>query len=232
MKREASTRANKYIKKHLSPETFVKKEREAAGKPPLKEELAKLNPPLTLEQEERLPIYIYDLLTFDKKIVNEKWAKELSTKLVIWVNETEDAIKIGEFLQKEKVYWEDFNNLKKRFPFLEMACKYANNILGNKRERNILEEKWNATAGMYMMNKYDEDWKQETERRDSIKLKQSQATFTDLKGILEVVAAQTPHTEEVAEALKTKNPKLGVCDGDSEGTYAASGTAISSKGKV
>jgi len=195
----------------------VNKERKKQGLPSLKDELFQLNPPLTPEQEEKIPPVYLDMLTFSKKIVNEQWAIELAKRLITWVHTTPDAIKINEFLVSQGIPREAFDNFMLRYKILKDANKYVREVLGNIRERKVLTGDWETNPGMFMMGVYDPDWHNEMLRRDDVKLKQNKTSAEDLTEILKIVLHQTPHTEEVARSLLEKGKNViesGVVDSD------------------
>lgn len=207
----------------------VNKERSKQGLPTLSEELFQLNPPLTPEQEAKIPPVYLDMLTFSKKIVNEQWAIEVAKRLITWVHTTPGAIKINEFLVLQGIPRESFDNFMLRYKVLKDANKYAREVLGNTRERNILSGDWQTNPGMFMMGVYDPDWHNEMLRRDDVKLKQNKTSVEDLTGILKIVMQSTPHTEEVARSLVEKGSNAIAESGSSFTDIAPTTADISSK---
>lgn len=194
---------------HRDAVMYVKSERIAQGYPPdSKDELRAIeadrqrNVALRKEQPKAIPYQYLDTLTFSKKIATDMWAERVAKELIEWVENNPSAIKINEFIRQKGIFHRDFFYLASKHERLGQAVEYAKRALGDIRERNILENKWNASAGMYMMNHYDPDWKAETERRDSVKLQQSQTSTTDLTQILGVVMKPAELTDEVRQSLE------------------------------
>lgn len=200
---------------HRDAVMYVKSERIAQGYPPdSKDELRAIeadrqrNIKLRNEQPNAIPYQYLDTLTFSKKIATDMWADRVARELVDWVEANPSAIKINEFIRLKGIYHRDFFYLASKHERLGQAVEYAKRALGDIRERNILENKWNANAGMYMMNHYDPDWKAETDRRDSVKLQQNQTTTTDLTQILGVVMKPPEITDEVRISLERFKRKV------------------------
>lgn len=142
-----------------------------------------------------------DTKTFTRKIADEMWAKKVAQELVEWVNKPRDdgrdKIHLGEFFIEKGIYHRDFHRLSKRYEVLAQAADYAIKVLGCIRERNILENKWNPTAGMFMMGHYNEDWAAEMRRREEAKQKQNITNTIDLAGIVRDTIRPVAPTEEV-----------------------------------
>lgn len=149
-----------------------------------------------------------DLFTFSKKTTSPTWAESFARELVAWARNTPDAIKVNEFLMMKGVSMLDFHHLFVQYPILKEAYNIAKSILGNTRERNVLENKWNASAGIFMMGHYDEDWRKETERREAAKVKQAEATGVDFKALMLDMTAPVAPTEEVREKLAKDKKRM------------------------
>lgn len=175
---------------------FVNRERTAEGLLPIdhshdKEEARKKS------QDPCLTMSYYDTITFSRHVISEQWATRVAKELVQWVEANPDAIKINEFLRLKGIYYRDFYYFVGRFEILEKALNYAKRALGDYRERNVLERKWDSSCGQYMMNHYSDEWREETERRDKVKSEQNQTTNVDLTEILKIVMKPQAPTEEV-----------------------------------
>ena len=200
---------------HRDAVMYVKGERIAQGYPPdAKDELRAIelvrqkNAQEMAKQGKDIPYQYLDALTFSKKIATEMWAERTARELIQWVEANPCAIKINEFVRQKGLFPRDFDYLVSKYEKLRNAVDYAKRALGDNRERNVLENKWNASAGMYMMNHYDPDWKAETERRDKAKSDQNATTVTDLTSILGVVMKPTPITDEVKKSLERFRDKV------------------------
>ena len=142
-----------------------------------------------------------DTKTFTRRIANEMWANKVAKALVAWVKrpreDGKDPIKLTEFFMEEGIYHRDFHRLAKRYDVLGHAADFALKALGNIRERNVLENKWNAAAGMFMMGHYDDDWAAELRRREEAKQKQNAISTIDLSAIVKETIKPVAATEEV-----------------------------------
>jgi hypothetical protein len=175
---------------------FVNRERTAEGLLPIDHSRDK-------EQERKksqdpcLTMSYYDTITFSRHVISEQWATRVAKELVQWVEANPDAIKINEFLRLKGIYYRDFYYFVGKYEILEKALNYAKRALGDYRERNVLERKWDSSCGQYMMGHYSDEWREETERRDKVKSEQNQTTNVDLTDILKVVMKPQAPTEEV-----------------------------------
>ena len=143
-----------------------------------------------------------DTQTFSKKIVYANWADRVASEMREWVLRPRKAdepqpMKITEFFREKGIYHRDFYRLMKRYPILEYSLNFALQALGDIRERNVLENKWNAPAGMFMMGHYDEDWRKETERREAAKVKQVIAAGVNIEAVMDAMTIPVAPTEEV-----------------------------------
>jgi hypothetical protein len=147
-----------------------------------------------------------DTQTFSRRVVTENWANRVAKELVDWINaprerdesgNVKDPIKLNEFFREKGIFHRDFYRLAQKYEVLQFAIEYAKYALGDIRERNVLEGKWNANAGMFMMGQYDPIWKQELERREAAKLKQAEAAGVDFKAIVADMMSPVAPTEEV-----------------------------------
>ena len=153
-----------------------------------------------------------DTHTFTKKIVYGNWADRVAKELIEWASmprspEEMQPMKITEFLREKGIYFRDFKRLMDKHEILQKAHDFAKQALGDIRERNVLENKWNATAGMRMMGHYDENWQKETERLEGAKLKQASASSTDFKALIASVMTPAEPTEEV-RLIKEKHASV------------------------
>jgi hypothetical protein len=205
------------IEQHDKAVDYVRAERKKAGLPAeVRKEMADIEEK-HVRQSWRVknkqtsaitsPIDSYlDTWTFDRKIVTANWSDRVAKELVQWINMPREAgkepAKLTEFFREKGIYHEDFYRLAKQYPILEKAIDYALQALGDFRERNVLENRWNASAGMFMMGHYDKDWQAENERRENAKLKQAAASGTDFKAIITDMLAPVSSTEEVRLRLE------------------------------
>lgn len=138
-----------------------------------------------------------DTKTFSRRIVTENWAERVAKELVQWVEATPGAIKLNEFFREKGIYHRDFYRIAKKHPILESAIDYALRALGDTRERKVLQNEWNSSAGMFMMGHYDEDWRAEMTRREDARLKQTIANTVDIAAIVKETIEPVSPTEEV-----------------------------------
>lgn len=198
---------------------YVKAERKKAGLPedPKEEEAlieerlvrAELRESKGADISSELDSYL-DTHTFSKKIVYANWADRVAKELVEWASrprkpEEPQPMKVTEFFREKGIFHRDFHRLKKRYPVLEKAFDFALQAIGDIRERNMLENKWNASVGMYTMGYYDEDWRKEQERREAAKVKQAAAAGADVKALMLDMTTPVAPTEEVR--LKVERDK-------------------------
>ena len=208
---------------HVAAVNYVNKERKAEGLPSsVSEEIAMIEEKLVRKDLAKggsirsdLDSYL-DTQSFSRKIVTANWADRVAKELVEWINKPRDVdadgnvkhpIKITEFFQEKGIYHRDFHKLKQKFPILEQAWDYAQMVLGNIRERNMLEGKWNPTVGMYTMGQYDPKWREEQDRREAAKVKQAEATAVDFKALMLDMTAPVAPTEEVRAKLESDNKR-------------------------
>jgi hypothetical protein len=201
---------------------FVKEERKLAGLPAdSKREEADIEEKLVREElrdkkgvsiQSDLDTYL-DTNTFTKKIVYGNWAERVAYELRDWIlkergpNEKE-PMKITEFFREKGIFHRDFHRLKMKYPILQDAYDFAIQAIGDVRERNVLENKWNTQAGMFMMRHYDEDWRKEADRRDAAKTKQTSNTNIDLKALVTDLLTPVPSTEEVRVKVEKDKKKI------------------------
>lgn len=147
-----------------------------------------------------------DTKTFTRKIANAMWAERVAHELVEWIDapreDGKQPIKLTEFFREKGIYHRDFHRLSKQYEILAQAADYALRALGDIRERNVLENKWNPTAGMFMMGHYDEDWATEMRRREEAKQKQNVSQTIDLAAIVRETIKPVAPTEEVRVKLE------------------------------
>lgn len=203
---------------HIAAVRYVRRERVKAGLPAeVKEELEsieeeaikrelrssrKMDAKDKLHAAECKTIEDYlDTKTFTRRVANEMWANKVAQELVEWVHrprpDGHDPIKLTEFFMEKGIYHRDFHRLSKRYDVLAQAADYALKALGCVRERNVLENKWNAAAGMFMMGHYDDDWAAEIRRREEAKQKQNISQTVDLAAIVRDTIMPVAPTEEV-----------------------------------
>jgi hypothetical protein len=154
-----------------------------------------------------------DTQSFSRKIVTANWADRVAKELVEWINkprspEEVQPMKITEFFREKGIFHRDFYLLAKKHDILQKALDYALQALGDIRERNVLEGKWNPNAGMFMMGHYDENWRKEQERREAAKVKQAEATGVDFKALMLDMTAPVAPTEEVRAKLESDKKRI------------------------
>lgn len=225
-KKEEAQRKKKWqsgyeLSPHIAAVRYVRSERVKAGLPAeVKEELESIEEESVRREFRRLKssrkmdakdkvhavdcktIEEYlDTKTFTRRVANEMWADKVAKELVAWIKKPRedgrDHIKLTEFFREQGIYHRDFHRLSKKYPILEQAAEYAKLALGDVRERNILEGKWNVQAGMFMMGHYDEEWMAEMRRREEAKQKQSLSQTVDLAAIVRDTISPVAPTEEV-----------------------------------
>lgn len=156
-----------------------------------------------------------DTKTFTRKIANEMWANKVAEELVEWVNrprlDGHDPIQLAEFFIEKGIYHRDFHRLSRKYEILAQAADYALRALGCVRERNVLENKWNPTAGMFMMGHYNDDWATEMRRREEAKQKQNVSQTVDFTAIVRDAIKPVAPTEEVRKKLE-KDEKRRIQD--------------------
>lgn len=191
---------------------YVKAERKKAGLPEnVKDEIAAIEDKMATKELSKggsinsdIDKYL-DTQTFSHKIVTANWAERIARELKCWVDKPyppeNPPIKITEFFREAGIYHRDFYRIAKKYEILQQALDYALQTLGDIRERYVLENRWNASAGMYMMGLYDEEWRKEIQRREAAKLKQAEATGTDVKALFLEMTKPVASTEEVRKKL-------------------------------
>lgn len=194
---------------------YVNEERRKMGAPvKLKDELALIEDSFATKELAKgasivSPLDSYlDTQTFERRIVNANWAERVAKELKAWIDRPyppeHPPIKITEFFREAGIYHRDFYRIAKQHEILQQALEYALQVLGDIRERYILENRFNSTAGMYMMGFYDEDWRKEIKRREDAKLKQAQASGTDIKAVVLDMLKPVSATAEVQAQVSQK----------------------------
>lgn len=192
---------------------YVKMQRKKNGLPEdVNEEIAVIEEKYATKEltkggsvESELDKYL-DTQTFEHRLVTNIWAQRVAKEMMAWVDKPfppdRPPIKITEFFREVGIWHRDFYRLKKKFEVLDIALEYCLQKLGDIRERYVLENKFNPTAGMYMMGYYDKDWMAEQKRREDAKLKQTQAQAVDIKALFMEMTKPVGSTQEVKNKLE------------------------------
>jgi hypothetical protein len=110
-----------------------------------------------------------NMTTLTKQIATQVWAEKMATKLVKWVEESEDAVTLTEFYRSIGVLSQDFCELSRKYPILEKAQEYARMVIGDRREKGMIKRKFDSGSTAFMMPHYSYDWKKIIEWRASLK---------------------------------------------------------------
>ena len=93
--------------------------------------------------------------------VTEQKLDKLAEKYLHWAENDEKALKITQFVIKERISLEDFYNWMDQNPKLKQAHKWVMAIIANRREIGAIERKYDASTIHKTMSHYDPVWKEQ-----------------------------------------------------------------------
>lgn len=117
-------------------------------------------------------------LTGLDKPMNEAGIERLAKEVVEWARSNPDALKISQFYLDFGIPRSLWNDWCQKWPLLRQANDFAKEVIGNRRENGALNNKLNPSMVSFTMPIYDEDWKEESVRRASLKDGSSEAKTT------------------------------------------------------
>jgi len=101
--------------------------------------------------------------------ISEAFMDRLAQDLIKWVEGDQKALMIREFIALKRLDQVSYNGWVKKYDFLGRAHAYAKLILGIRREKGIINRTLEPTWTAFMMPNYDQDWKEMTQWRESLK---------------------------------------------------------------
>jgi hypothetical protein len=125
-----------------------------------------------------------NMTTLTKQIASQVWAEKMATKLVKWVEESNDAVTLTEFYRSIGIISQDFCELSRKYPILEKAQEYARMVIGDRREKGMLMRKFEPGSTAYMMPHYSADWKKIVEWRASLRQPAGEAGQTRVQYVV------------------------------------------------
>jgi len=99
-----------------------------------------------------------DLFVLRQQPISEAFIERLGADLVEWATTDEDALVLIDFFSSRKIHPKTFTNWTKKHPKLKEALHIAKLIIGGRREKGGLKNKFNTSMVMSQQAKYDPSW--------------------------------------------------------------------------
>lgn len=136
-----------------------------------------------------------DMFSGDMKPMSEKGIEKVADDLVVWARTNDDAFKLSQFYLERGISINTWKDWVDKFPKLKESQEMAKCFIGNRREIGAIKNKLNTSMVAYTMPFYDNEWKEETVRRASLKGEAA----GDGKESITVVLNPIPNSEVVLQ---------------------------------
>lgn len=136
-----------------------------------------------------------DMFTNDMKPMNSKGIEILGIDLKKWARDDKKAYKISQFHLERGISKGTWRDWVVKFPQFRDDVEMAKAFIGDRREIGAIENKLNTSVVAYTMPFYDNEWKEETIRRASLK----EGSSGDGKDSITVVLNPIPNSEIVLQ---------------------------------
>ena len=93
-------------------------------------------------------------------ILTTTTVERLANELVDWAYNNPYALRINDFLQTKGIERDVWDDWRHKYPDLAAANRMALMVLGNRRERGLMERKFEPGSTNFMMPHYDKDWRE------------------------------------------------------------------------
>jgi hypothetical protein len=120
------------------------------------------------------------LITGSLKPMNEVGIERLAYEVRKWALEDPKALRLSQFFHKMGISGITWRRWCIKFPVLQQASDEAREIIGERREIGALNNELNTQVVAFTMPFYDQEWKDETVRRASLKEGSNEAKATVL----------------------------------------------------
>ena len=150
------------------------------------------------------PILTMDIFTLREKPINDASLDQLAMRMIKWVLTNEQII-IDDFLQLEGTDYKSLKQLRDRYPKLEKAYQYTKMCIGNKREKEGLYNKMNASMVMHSMPNYSQRWANLAEWRASLNTKEPNKPTVINVMLDNLVKKDDPDLKKVTESQVTES---------------------------
>lgn len=115
-----------------------------------------------------------DLFILRERPISETIARRIADELVEWAINDPDALKYVDFLVAKKINPSTFSKWTKRFEFLAEAKKLALMVIGSRREKGAIKNKYNANMIIKRMGHYDPSWWSDEVQRAELRARTNQ----------------------------------------------------------
>lgn len=122
-----------------------------------------------------------DLFILRERPVSEVFIERLAADMLEWAINNEDALKMIDFFVDRKISPKTVWKWEKKFPMLKEAKEMAIQIIGSRREKGAIKNKYNASVIMSQMAKYDPTWWKLEEKRAELRARTQQKIDPDVK---------------------------------------------------
>ena len=108
-------------------------------------------------------------------------AERLSKELVAWAKDDDDALILSEFYLLKGIPSASFYDMCGKYECLMAAKKVALRLIGIRREKGAIKNKFNSAMILRMQPAYDKEWYEVEERRAAISAKSKATEDKDIK---------------------------------------------------
>jgi len=149
---------------------------------------------------EKQPILVCDtyrdLFTFRQQPISEAFIERLAQDFVSWAINNEDAIILSDFPISMGIAPRTFDRWAAKHDALKFAKETVLQVIGNRRQRNGLKNKFNPSLVMTSMALYDEEWDNLEKLRNERKIAAQKNQPSDVKYTIVVDSYKdTPETK-------------------------------------
>ncbi len=129
--------------------------------------------------------------------MTETEAEALATDMIDYVQRDPLILKIDHYLNRRKILRSSFYGWKEKFPALQRALEYFNQIIAERREVGALTGKYPVNAIMPYMHIWDADYKEAIAWKASVEKKEDQ-----MQGAVILVEAEPVASSPLVEDKK------------------------------
>lgn len=138
----------------------------------------------------------FNFNSFRKVPITKETIMRLAESGVQWARENERAYKVKQFMAEQGLNQNTWWRWCQTHPELQEANDQMVMLLGNRRERGLIERKFDASSTMFMMPHYDSDWKKMSEWKASLTQK---AEASGTGATINVVMSEIPRSPLVPD---------------------------------
>ena len=122
-----------------------------------------------------------DLFILRERPVSEVFIERFCADMLDWATTNKDALVLLDFFTARKVNPKTVWRWEQKHPMIREAKTMALKIIGSRREKGAIKNKYNTAMIMSQQAKYDSSWWKLEERRGDLRAKTQQKIDPDVK---------------------------------------------------